>query len=263
MFNKVYSSDFFKRKEWGNIPSNIHDYRWTDYKAIERRCMEVNAQIKAKENKKYNSMSVPRSQFNPAGPCPATVEDQFLVPPCRCPKHRGVGYMGGRDCACVADRPPEGSWDPKYESQQNDLSMLQGGYHTPGYSYTAGQGDGLHTRSHPGAYQPPAYCPPIGIDPRCLVRPRNKTMDNSRRPTGAPYFAQESKPSCTESQEAPTLKLGTFTFEDWLETEHQRQPPASLRGGCISVQNNCCRSRNVNCYPTAYTLVPYQTGYCY
>ncbi|GFR67866.1 hypothetical protein ElyMa_002009600 [Elysia marginata] len=265
MFNTVYAANFFKRSTSDNIPPNIHDYRWTDYKALDRRCREKSAAIQAEQNRKSYSTIVPRSKFNPAGPCPATVKDQWRVAPCACPQHRGVGYKGGRDCACMADRPPRAGWSQDGGGYLGNIPQTEN--YSPSTPVVYGYGSGgYQSRLEPDqvtSSHPRAYCPPIGIDPRCLVRPRNKALPHSERPSGAPYFAQESKPSCPEPQGAPVLRRTGFTFDDWLQTVDQREPPASLQGACIPSMAHWCGTQSVNCNPTAFLLVPFQTGYCY
>ena len=178
--------------------------RWTDYKEVDRRFRALEAAFEATNRQKLNSMSVHRTMFNPAVPCPATLHEQRLVPPCPCPQHRGVGYKGGKDCACMEDRPseiaPSGGRDGG-----NNLDVSQGTYQLT----AVGQGDGAGVHggdgsskkrfSHAGQQQHSrasgfrpthiadhgwGYCPPIGLDPRCLIRPRNTALHNSVRPTG-------------------------------------------------------------------------------
>ena len=52
------------------------------------------------------------------------------------------------------------------------------------YPHAGGHGDGYG--QHPMVMPDNGwgYCPPIGLDPRCLIRPRNKGLHNSVRPTG-------------------------------------------------------------------------------
>ncbi|KAH9488368.1 hypothetical protein Btru_063342 [Bulinus truncatus] len=58
------------------------------------------------------------------------------------------------------------------------------------------------------------YCPPIHMDPKSLIRPRDKSLPDSTRPTGAPYFAQEKKASCPPYSVPKPMK-SSFTYKDW------------------------------------------------
>ncbi|KAK3760537.1 hypothetical protein RRG08_022822 [Elysia crispata] len=276
MFNTVWASNFFQRDTSGGIPPNIHDYKWTDYKEVDRRFRALEAAFEATNRQKLNSMSVHRTMFNPAVPCPATLHEQRLVPPCPCPQHRGVGYKGGKDCACMEDRPseiaPSGGRDGG-----NNLDVSQGTYQLT----AVGQGDGAGVHggdgsskkrfSHAGQQQHSrasgfrpthiadhgwGYCPPIGLDPRCLIRPRNTALHNSVRPTGDPYFAQETKSSCPEPPGPPALHRSRFTFDDWLQTADQREPPGELRNSCVPSVHQYCKPVSQDWSPCPVSFVP-------
>ncbi|GFN96317.1 hypothetical protein PoB_002282300 [Plakobranchus ocellatus] len=200
---------------------------YTDYKELDRICRErTDAARKAKAMS--DSQRTHRANFNTAVSCPATVQGQWHAPPCACPQYRGAGYKGGKDCPCVTN----GAWEVFADKSKKEKSQNWG------------------------------YCPPIGLDPRCLIRPRNKSLLNSMRPTGDPYFAQESKPSCVDVYKAPILLKGGFTFDDWLNTVGQREPPPALRNTCIPSLASWCKPVAVDCQPLTYSLIPFQRQIC-
>ncbi|RUS79904.1 hypothetical protein EGW08_012342 [Elysia chlorotica] len=289
MFNRVCRTNYFPRDSPpSSIPPNIHDYKWTDYKELERRCKAHDAALAAEEYERANSVIIPRTHYNPAGTCPANVYEQF-APPSAYQKHQGAGYGASYG---TAGGHVEGQCRG---NKGNKCGVSHGSHNSRGSCARAGgfrgagQGDGVgvhgdgggccsfkpmayagrqHHHKAPGCWKAHmannewGYCPPVGIDPKCLIRPRNKSLHTHIRPTGEPYFTQESKSTCPEPQGPPSFHPNCFNFDQWLQTEEQRKPPAALRNACIQSNHQHCRSA-VNQPPNtyAYAFVPYHYGY--
>ncbi|BFZ17575.1 hypothetical protein BsWGS_20614 [Bradybaena similaris] len=136
-----------------------------------------------------------------------------------------------------------------YARQQQEAAL-----HPPAArlgGHLAGSGQGWDSRGQPSSCRCSedsdpwdgeqwGFCPPIGVDPRSLIRPLSKAVESSTRPTGEPYFAQESRPSCPPHQ-APLARKGGFNFQNWLDTQKPRLPPDQLAGRCVpSLCTWCC-----------------------
>ncbi|CAG5120780.1 unnamed protein product [Candidula unifasciata] len=118
------------------------------------------------------------------------------------------------------------------------------GYTVPGQS-SSGHCGGSHG---PGVAAQWGFCPPIGVDPRSLIRPLSQSVDSSTRPTGDPYFAQDSQPSCPPHR-APLARKGGFNFQNWLDSYNKRLPPAHLKETCVPSLCTWCRPIYVDCCP--------------
>ncbi|KAK0048022.1 serine/threonine-protein kinase yakA [Biomphalaria pfeifferi] len=90
------------------------------------------------------------------------------------------------------------------------------------------------------------YCPPIQMDPKALIRPRDKSLPDSTRPTGARYFAQEAKKSCPPFQVPKPMK-SSFTYKDWLNTVKDREPKDCLGNCCIPSLCTWCAPQYYDC----------------
>ncbi|CAL1542223.1 unnamed protein product [Lymnaea stagnalis] len=261
-----------------DIPRNIHDYKWTDYFA---------------EDQQYNQGQ------QPTGHSPYESQDEdFSLPPWNgkswpvnsksWPLNRNSWPVNGKSWP-VNGNSQQTSGNPSarnchhYQASSSPyprppaptpFTMMNHGCENclqefgglgPVCDVCAGAG------SNSGCCpdQPPrplrkrgkgwGYCPPVDVDPRSLIRPRNKSLPDSTRPTGAPYFAQESNPSCFPEQ-FPRPKKSTFSFDDWLRTVDDRLPQKHLQNCCVPSLCTSCAPPYVDCCPDykdprAYTLV--------